>query len=447
MAVLSRVRLATWQAVPDFTTRHRLAAPSWLLLPGLIILAVSAAFYLRDVHFHSIHGADLRMYQAAAQALRDGEPIYGVRFDDLPFTSPPVMAVVMLPATFYSHAAMTAAMLVFGLVGTFLALLCTTRMLGQSGMAGRVGLAAAVTALMLWTEPFQTTFLDGQLNVAMLVLVLADLAQSDRSRFKGVGVGVAAALKLIPALFVVYLLLTGRPRAAARAVAAFLVLTAVGWVIEPDASVTYWFNGGLDSHNVLIDPRFVGEQALQGTVARFLGTPAQSGPVWMFAVAVVGIGGLALATRAQRSGFEAMGVVATGLVAVLVSPASWSHYWVWIAPLALVLIDVAVRSAGRVRTLAAGLPAAAMVPFLSWDLDPPSDGPMGPIGLIWTDHWRFSVVKTLVVDSYAITALALFVLATLWLRNGRKAPVEVPVHRPAERKAAVLAGQGAGPAD
>jgi alpha-1,2-mannosyltransferase len=447
MAVLSRVRLIAWQAVPDITTRHRLAVPSWLLLPGLISLAVSAALYLREVHFHPIHGADLRMYRAAAQALRDGEPIYGVRFDDLPFTSPPVTAVVMLPTTFYSHAAMTAAMLVFGLVGTFLALLCTTRVLGQSGLAGRIGLAAAVTALMLWTEPFQTTFLDGQLNVAMLLLVLADLAQSDRNRFKGAGVGVAAALKLVPALFVVYLLLTRRLRAAATAVAAFLVFTAVGWIVEPDASATYWFNGGLDSHNVLLEPRFVGEQALQGTIARLLGISTQSGPVWMFAVTVVGIGGLALATWAQRSGFEAMGVVVTGLVAVLVSPSSWSHYWVWIAPLVLVLIDVAVRSGGRARTLAAGLPIAAMLPFFSWDLDPPSIGPMGPIGLIWTDRWSSPVVKVLVVDSYAITTLALFVLAALWLYNGRKAIATVPVPRPAEREAAVLAGQRSGPVD
>jgi alpha-1,2-mannosyltransferase len=142
-----------------------------------------------------------------------------------------------------------------------------------------------------------------------------------------------------------------------------------------------------------------------------------------------------------------MGLVVTGLVALLVSPSSWSHYWVWIAPLALVLIDVAVRSGGRARTLAAGLPVAAMLPFLSWNLDPPSIGPMGPIGLIWTDRWRYSVVKTLVVDSYAITTLALFVLAALWLYNGRKAVATVPVQWPAEREGAVLAGQRSGPAD
>jgi hypothetical protein len=72
---------------------------------------------------------------------------------------------------------------------------------------------------------------------------------------------------------------------------------------------------------------------------------------------------------------------------------------------------------------------------------------MGPIGLIWTDRWSSSVVKTLVVDSYAITALALFVLAALWLYNGQKVPASVPVQRPAEREAAVLAGRRSGPAE
>jgi alpha-1,2-mannosyltransferase len=120
---------------------------------------------------------------------------------------------------------------------------------------------------------------------------------------------------------------------------------------------------------------------------------------------------------------------------------------VWIAPLALVLGDVAARSRGRARTLAAGLAVAAMVPFLSWNLDQPQNGQMGPVGLIWTDHWRFSLVRILAVDSYAITTLALFVLATLWLYNGRKAAPALPVQRPAEREAPVLAGQRPGPAD
>jgi alpha-1,2-mannosyltransferase len=448
MDVLSRVRTIAWRAVPDFTTRERLLLPSWLLLPGLIALAVSAAFYLVEVHYHPVHGSDLKMYWSAAHAVRAGTPIYGVRWNDnLPFTSPPAMAIVMLPTTFFTHATLKTASLVFGVVGTFIALLCATRMLSHRGMAGRVGLAAGVTALALWTEPFQNNFLNGQINVILLLLILGDLAQSDRSRFKGAGVGVAAAMKLIPALFVVYLLLTRRLRAAATAVGAFAVLTAVGWIVEPGASVTFWFNGGLSSRSVVNDPQFAGEQALQGTVARFLRIDTVDSLAWICAVAVVGIAGLALATWAQRSGFEGMGVVVTGLVALMVSPGSWSHYWVWIAPLVLVLIDIAARTHGRARTLVAGLPALAVMPFLAWHLNKPELGPMLPIGLIWTVHWKSPTVGMLATDSYAITSLVVFVLMALWLYSRRKEATALPVPQVAERESPVLGASAVQAAD
>jgi alpha-1,2-mannosyltransferase len=413
----------------------------------LILLIVSTAMYARMLHFHPLCGCDLVMYQQSAQAMLDGKPLYGVRFNGLPFTSPPVTAVFMAPLTFLSLPAATTVMTVFGVVGAFVALLLATRIVGWGGMAGRIGLAAAATSIVLWTEPFQTTFLDGQLNVLMLLLITADLAQSDRSRFKGVGIGVAAALKLIPALFVVYLLLTRRFRAAVTAMATFVVLTAIGWIAAPGASTTFWLRGGLDSRNVLTDPRFVGEQALQGTVGRLLDSPEQSGLPWMLAVAVVGVAGLALATWAQRRGFEGIGVVTAAFVALLVSPTSWSHYWVWIGPMLFVIADVAARSEGWVRTVGAGAALGAMVPFLSWQLNPPSLGPMGPVGLIWTLKWDSELVQTLAVDSYTFTVLALFALAAAWLYARREPSVDTPQPSEADAEPLVFAGRRPGLAE
>ena len=54
-----------------------------------------------------------------------------------------------------------------------------------------------------------------------MLLVVADLALPDRVRWKGIGVGVATACKLVPGIFVVYLVLTRRFRAAAVACGAF----------------------------------------------------------------------------------------------------------------------------------------------------------------------------------------------------------------------------------
>jgi alpha-1,2-mannosyltransferase len=430
----------------DGAARSGFVLPSWLSLPGVIALVMSAGAYREAIIFQPLHGADMSMYRGAAQALRDGQPLYGVMYNGLPFTSPPITALAMFPATLVSLQTATKMMIGFGIVGTFVALLLVTRALGWRGLAGRIGVAAALTAVLVWTEPFQTTFLDGQLNVVVLLLVVGDLVQSDRSRFKGIGVGVAAALKLIPALFVVYLVLTRRFRAALTAVATFVALAGIGWILQPHGSTTYWLGGGMDSHNVLTDPRFVGEQSLQGTIGRLADTDVQGGPVWMLVVALVGIGGLALAVWAHRRGFEVMGMVVTAFVALMVSPSSWSHYWVWIGPMVLVIVDVAVRAAGAVRTLAAGLALAALIPFISWQTNPPSTGPMGPTGLIWTIRWHHDQFRYLAQDGYVFSSLVLLVAAAVWLYLTRERPVtayeRVPARATERDRAVVAAGNG-----
>jgi alpha-1,2-mannosyltransferase len=447
MSLMSRIRLVDRKAVPDFTGRPRVRVPGWLLLPGLIALFVSTALLVLVHHTYHYAGSDLNMYRSSALALRNGEQLYARFFDGLPFTSPPITAIFMRPTTYVTLEHANEAMLVIAVVATVVAMMFASRMLGHVGLAGRLGVASAVAAVAFWTEPFQTTFLDGQLNVLLLLLILGDMAQSDKSRFKGIGIGVAAALKLIPALFVVYLILTRRFRAAAMAVGTFVVLTAIGWVVAPSDSVTFWFKGGLDSRKVLIDPRFWGEQALQGTVARLLDSSEQGSVAWLLTAAVVGVAGLALAVWAQRRGFEGIGVVTTAFVALLISPTSWSHYWVWVAPLTMVIGDVAVRYGGRTRTLAAGLAAIAIVPYLSWPTNPPVLGPKGPVGLIWTIKWSSSLERALFLDAYTITILILFVIAAVWLYLSRPVPAAAEATETAAQAPLILAGQPVGKRD
>lgn len=79
----------------------------------------------------------------------------------------------------------------------------------------------AATALALWLEPVFQTLLFGQINLALACLVLAGLTRPSGARWKGAAVGVAAGIKLTPALFIAYLLLRGRHREAGTAAAAF----------------------------------------------------------------------------------------------------------------------------------------------------------------------------------------------------------------------------------
>jgi alpha-1,2-mannosyltransferase len=422
MSVLLRIREFAAKAAPDHAARPRTDAPSWLVVPGFIALAVSLSCYVLFVRHNPIYGLDLQMYRGGLRAFLDDDAVYRLAYTHLklPYTYPPITLVFLTPLVWTGAQTALHAFNGVGMAALFLVFWFTTRILGYRGVAGRLGMAAVGVALMLWTEPFQMNFSLGQVNVLVMLPIVIDLSLSDRSRFKGVGIGLATASKLLPGLFVVYLLLTRRIRAAAVATATFVALTAAGWIIEPGGSRDYWIKGlAFDSHRVLmtLGPRFTGNQSLQGMVARVLGTETQNSLPWVAAVAVATLGGLALAGWAQRRGEEAMGMVAVGFTALLISPVSWSHYWLWIAPLVLVLVDVARRVFGRLQMLVAGLPALAILPFLVWPLRSGGQPSQLPGGLIWNADRYGGLLGRLAADPYIPTVAGLAVLAVIWLRT------------------------------
>jgi hypothetical protein len=87
------------------------------------------------------------------------------------------------------------------------------------------------------------------------------------------------------------------------------------------------------------------------------------------------------------------------------------------------------------------------MPFLAWHLNKPELGPMLPIGLIWTVHWKSPVIGMLAMDSYAITSLVLFVLMALWLYSRRKQAAALPVPQASERKSPALGASAVQVAD
>jgi alpha-1,2-mannosyltransferase len=421
MSIASAIRDFARKAAPDRAAQPRVALPSWLLIPGVVLFLVGLIAYVQFIRAYRIYGLDLLMYRGGLRAFLDGAAVYRLGYTDmgLPYTYPPITLVFLLPLLIAGEVTTLYAWTGVGICALMLTLWFTTRTLGYRGVAGRLGLVGAVGALMLWTEPFQWNFSLGQINALVMLPVVIDLSLSDRSRFKGIGIGLATATKLLPGLFIVYLILTRRIRAAVTATATFVVLTAAGWVIQPGGSYDYWIRGlAFDSHRVLmvLGPKYTGNQSLQGLVARVLNTQTQNGPAWIIAVILAAVGGLALAVWAQRRGEEAMGMVIVAFTALLISPVSWSHYWLWIAPMMLVLVDVARRAVGRVQIVAAGIASLAVLPFMMWPLRPYSGGPLLPQGIIWASGWHGGAVARLGAEPYIPTVLGLFVLAALWLR-------------------------------
>ncbi|MFU8872280.1 glycosyltransferase 87 family protein [Micromonospora sp. SL4-19] len=430
--VIQRIRQFADGVASDHAARPRTTVPNWLFIPGLAVLAVSLASYgvfLRN-HKFVLLKHDFQMYLGGVHAFLNGQPVYQLGYTDLglPYTYPPITLPILIPLTWVDE---RTALLLFNAAGIgamLAAVWFTTRMLGYEGTRGRLGLVAAVGAVLIWTEPLQRNLNLGQINIFVMLLVVADLALSDRSRFKGVGIGVATATKLLPGLFVVYLLLTRRIRAACVAAGTFVVLTLLGVLIQPGGSVDYWLSGrAFDSHRVLMgrSPRYGGNQSLQGFVTRLIGTDEQNSIWWMLSVVAVTVAALALAVAAQRRGEEAMGMIVVGFTALLISPISWSHYWLWIGPMAVVLVDLVRRSHGAARVLAGVVAVAAFLPFLVWPGIDRQTGAYIPKGLIWIAGRMQGLSLRLAVDPYVPTVLVLFALAALWLylrsRPGRKA--------------------------
>ncbi len=123
----------------------------------------------------------------------------------------------------------------------------------------------------------------------------------------------------------------------------------------PGASVDYWTRQMFDTSRVgkiwTVD-----NQSLQGMLARLLHTTTP-GVWWAAAASVTAVAGLTVAVRAARHGLETWGVLCAAVTALLVSPISWSHHWVWCVPLIVLLAAEARRVTWRwaaVGVVAAG---------------------------------------------------------------------------------------------
>ncbi|MFK4145843.1 glycosyltransferase 87 family protein [Streptomyces sp. NPDC004065] len=276
---------------------------------------------------------DALVYRAEGAAVLHGRDLYGFTITEgrLPATYPPFAALLFVPAAWLPVPVLKAVFL----AGNALLLAWLVQL--SARLAGRrpagLPLLCTGTALAVWLEPVFQTFVFGQINLTMACLVLWDLTRPPGAPGKGAAIGVAAGIKLTPALFAVYLLLRGRRGEAATAAAAFAATVVTGALALPAASVAYWTRLVFETDRVG-KPWIVANQSLRGLLARMLGDP-EPGPAWIVPALAVAVAGLWLARRAPR---ERWGVLLTGLTALLVSPISWSHHWVWCVPLIAVLL-------------------------------------------------------------------------------------------------------------
>ncbi|WP_206789075.1 glycosyltransferase 87 family protein [Amycolatopsis sp. MtRt-6] len=420
--------------VCDAPVERRLPAPLWWVVSsGVLLLMVFAGYTTWSGVWAKtgVHLEDFRTYLAAGQALRDGAPLYEPGAARLPtiagtFKYPPFAAEVFLPLTLLPKVLLP---LVAVLVNLFALVLVVWVALGRQGYAadhGRVAATAALSALALPMQPVLLNFTVGQVNLLLLLLILLDLTGRDRW-WTGAGVGVAAGIKLMPAVFVLYLLAARRFRAAAVAVGAFGLTVAAGFAALPAESAKFWAASVVDPARITgsTDALAPENQSIRGALARALNIPDVPSRIWIPVAAAVALAALWTAVRAHNRNQELLAVSVTGVLMVLVTPWTWTHYWVWFIPFFVMAACAAHRT--RKWRPAAALTLVYLLLF-PWRVGTGRDG-VPLVGLVILPEHHPPALQAAAHALYVTLAAALLILAAAhptWLNPPTTQPAPAP---------------------
>lgn len=317
----------------------------------MVVVADLAAvtFFLLSWSRHGVsfgpYRIDLDVYRIGGRVWLAGQNLYGVipktsAGRALPFSYPPVAAVLMSPLSLLPAVVATTlvTLLTVGLTALVLRTFLRSLATGPARAArerlrpaaGTWWTVALLLPAALFGEPVRSTLNFGQVNVLLMALVAADCLTAAPRWPRGVLVGVAAAVKLTPAVFVLFFLLRRDRRAAGTAGLSFAACAAAGFLLAWRDSVEYWTHVIFQASRPG-SPLYAGNQSIEGLLARAgLASHSPAGAAaWLAASAVVVLVAAAGMRRALAAAADAWALSLNALAGLLISPISWSHHWVW----------------------------------------------------------------------------------------------------------------------
>jgi alpha-1,2-mannosyltransferase len=341
---------------PPSSDEKKFLAGNRLLIVGIVAFVVGFGGWLAYLALHledwTLNMTDLSVYRSGGLIVRqvthqggrafydarDASPLYDWARSKhgLQFTYAPFAAVAFALVSFMSSGTATVVDTIVNFLALLAALWFTLGGLASSGKLHltrnvKIGATLLGSGVAIWTEPVFRDIYLGQINIILMAAVLWDLCQPDTRKNKGFVTGIAAGIKLIPLIFVPYLLLARKFREAAMVVAGFVFTLVVGFAVIPKDSSKYWFAGLFFNGNRTGFTGWTGNQSLDALVTRLAGSIHAGKPYWLVAAFLVAVIGVCAAALLDRAGHLLPAILLAELTGDLISPITWDHHWVWIA--------------------------------------------------------------------------------------------------------------------
>lgn len=306
--------------------------PRWMavvaMLAGVVFLWRGMDVAIR--HALDAYLLDVGVFQDAGRAAKENLPLYSHDFPSrsgFRFLYPPIAAVLFEPLLWISMNFSENTMELTWTIASGFALLGVMAMVVR-----RLGFrwwwmwAIGLTGLAVQLEPIRTHLMYGQINIFLILLVTADVLGYTPQKVRGLGVGLAAGLKITPAAYALLFVVRKDWWSVARSVGFFLLTAALGFLFRGPESVYYWtiefFNedrGG--------PPVYPPNQALSGLITR-------AGVSESVEQAIMGPGFIVIALltlygawklRAAHRDVDALLMVVLGIS--LANPIAVTHHW------------------------------------------------------------------------------------------------------------------------
>lgn len=348
---------------PSFSTvlerlSERYFAVAWARWVALAVFVTVSWVMVTKGSLSSIpYRIDLDVYRIGGQVWLSGGELYGtLPLTDigaaLPFTYPPIAAVLFSVLALMSLPVASLLFSSVSIVAFGVALALIVKHLTGWNYQQVVWATVPLVSVLMMCEPVVQTLNFGQINAFLFLLVVADVVLGRGKWWQGSLIGLAMAIKLTPAVFLVCFFAGRQWRALVVGVLSALFFTGLGFLAAPRDSLQYWTETLRDPSRIG-ELSYAGNQSLNGFLVR-LGFDGSSA-VWFFSCAVIGLSLLAVMWRLSTRGDDLTPMLLMGLYSLIASPVSWSHHWLWAIAAILVAFSWSRAQAGYLPLALSGV--------------------------------------------------------------------------------------------